>query len=302
MNYALPASVTDSLRRARVLVTGSEGFLGQHFVRALHECGADVRGLDLRTGDDVSTSTQYWHPNEWTHIIHAAGIASPALYRADPLGALDAAVNGTRNMLRQATVCRARLLLLSSSEVYGDPEVVPTPETYMGRIDPLGERSCYDESKRLAETLCSVYAARGVPATIVRLFNAFGPGMSPTDRRFMPNLRESYRSGQPIKIYGAGTQTRTFCFVSDTVRGCLQALVGGKPGRAYNVGTDGPELTMEQVARLAGVPFEHIPNPDDWPAEGEPMRRCPDISRARAELGYQPLVPFEDGLREFLAS
>lgn len=300
VNYYLPLDIRDAFLGRSVLVTGSEGFLGKHFQSALTDCGAHVIGWDIKTGHDVSMP-----PSIFTrvhYIIHGAGLASPYHYRRSPLVALDAAVAGTRNMVDLAERSGAKLVFLSSSEIYGDPHVVPTPETYRSHVETMGDRSSYDVSKCLGETLVHLAAQRGVAANVVRIFNAFGPGMSDDDRRFMPNLRRAKRQGETMRLYGDGNQTRTFCFVSDTIRGVLLALIRGASGRAYNIGNDGPELSMSDVCKLAGVETERIPYPPEWPGEGEPMRRCPDISRARGELGYSPIVEFESGLESFLQS
>jgi len=309
VNYALPASVTSAVSGKLVFITGSEGFLGRHFTAALREAGASVVGFDIRNGqrEDVSNMKMLDERASLFEmadfVIHGAGIASPFHYRRLPLVALDAATKGTRNLLELAMAMpkRPRFLYLSSSEIYGDPAVVPTPEGYIGALDPLSPRAVYDVSKALGETLVNVYAEReGVRATIVRLFNAFGPGMADDDHRFMPRLRNAKRSGEPMHLYGDGKTTRTFNFVSDAVRGCLQALVSDKFG-PFNIGNDTPELSTLEVCHMAGVPFECVPYPTSWP-EQEPLRRCPDISRARRELGYEPVVSFAQGLEEFLAS
>lgn len=306
MNYALPASVRSALSGKLVFITGSAGFLGQHLTAALNQCDARVVGFDLKNGpsEDVSNMRLLDEQAERfelsDYVIHGAGTASPYWYRKLPLVALDAATQGTRNILELARDMpkRPKVLYLSSSEIYGNPAIVPTPESYIGALDPLSPRAVYDVSKALGETLVSIYSQQGVSATIVRLFNAFGPGMAEDDRRFMPQLRRAHRTKEPMRVYGSGLQTRSFCVVSDTVRGILQALVGGSLG-PYNIGNDRAELTMPFICHLAGVPCEVVPYPTEWP-EQEPMRRCPDISRARDELGYEPMVDFEDGLQEFL--
>lgn len=305
MNYAIPPEVAAKLAGKFVLVTGSEGFLGKHIVRALRAAGSLVSRVDVvghtdRAAGYASCGAEMFLPSGiYDYVVYAAGIASPWHYRRSPFAALEASVAGLKNMLSWQILPR-RVLFLSSSEIYGDPTIVPTPETYTGASDTMGPRACYDEGKRLGETLCYMASQRGQHATVVRLFNAFGPGMREDDRRFMPELRNAHRSGNPMRIFGSGDQTRTFCYVTDTIRGCLQALVSGRSGVAYNIGNDRPELSMRQVCELAGVPVEVIPPPDDWPSGGDPNRRCPDISRARAELGYEPAVAFEEGLREFL--
>ncbi len=298
MNYALPPHITGFLSGRRVLLTGSHGFLGQHFCAALRDCGAFVEEVDAKIGRYVRD----WHQfGPLDAIIYGAGIASPHHYRQHPWRALDASVSGLRHVLENS---EAPLLFLSSSEIYGDPTIVPTPETYTGASDPMGQRSPYDEGKRLGETLCHLAATHGTKrrAVVVRLFNAFGPGMAEDDRRFMPELRRVKRSGEPMRIFGTGLQTRTFCYVTDTIRGCLQALVDGRSGVPYNIGASGPEVSMLDVCKLAGVPVEVVEAPETWPSGGDPNRRCPDIARARIELGYEPAVRFEDGLERFLES
>lgn len=302
MNYALPPAVVDALAGKTVLVTGSEGFLGKHFCAAIQAAGGRTACRDLELGDDISGD---WREPDCTvhFVIHAAGTASPYHYKLHPLRTFDAAVTGTRNMVQFASDRDAALLFLSSSEIYGDPLTVPTPETYRAHVETMSERSSYDVSKCAGETLCHIAAEQGVQANVVRIFNSYGPGMSETDKRFMPELRRAKRSGDRIRIYGTGRQTRTFCYVTDTIRGCLQALTYSAAfGRVWNIGNDTPEITMPQLAGKAGVPYDLVPCPADWPGGGEPNRRCPDISRARAELGYQPVVSLSDGLREFLAS
>lgn len=307
MNYSLPPAVTAALRDKSVLVTGSAGFLGRHFCAAVEQCGGRISGYDIADGFDVSDRDMVPFGSMPDFIIHAAGTASPYHYRRNPLRALDAAVAGTRNMIDLAEDSGSRLLFLSSSEIYGDPLTVPTPETYRAHVETMGDRSSYDVSKCLGETLIHIASQRGVKANVVRLFNAYGPGMSEDDRRFMPELRRAHRTGRPVLIYGTGRQTRTFCYVTDTIRGCLQALTYGMhskepmpAGRVWNIGNDKPEITMPKLASMAGVRYELVPCPSDWPGGGEPNRRCPDISRARAELGYEPEVALADGLAMFL--
>jgi len=310
MNYSLRPETVEALRGKVVCVTGSAGFLGRHFKAVLHEAGcAQVYCMDPNDSGLDATKPEDWVSHDWheaptfDYIIHAAGIASPFHYRAKPLQALDAAVVGVRNAIDYAERNGSTLLFLSSSEIYGDPLVVPTPETYRSHVETMGDRACYDVSKCLGETLIHLAAERGVKANVVRIFNSFGPGMSDDDRRFMPNLRRAKRLGDQLKIYGTGRQTRTFCFVSDTIRGCLQALTYRAAfGRAWNIGAQGPELSMPQIASMAEVPFDLVPYPPEWPGDGEPNRRCPDISRARAELNFEPIVPFKEGLRVFLGT
>jgi len=243
------------------------------------------------------------------YIIHAAGIASPYYYRKYPLETLQVATSGTRHMLQLALEKRTEsFVFFSSSEIYGDPDEkhVPTPESYRGNVACLGPRACYDESKRLGETLCYVFhQTHGVKAKIVRPFNVYGPGMQQADYRVLPNFAGRILAGKPVSIYGTGEQTRTFCYISDAVTGFLKVLLRGIQGEAYNVGNSNPEISMLELARLFGqvirkkVHINRIEYPDAYPAD-EPMRRCPDLTKIRMQLAYEPVVPLKEGLRRFM--
>ncbi len=308
MNYALRPETAAAFSGKTVLLTGSAGFLGRHLVAALESVGAATIGLDLANGFDMSQRDKWPFGSEPDFIICAAGLASPFHYRARPLVALDAALSVRHALdLAEDSASRPKLLYFSSSEIYGDPDPanVPTQESYRGNVSCVGPRSCYDESKRLGETLCAIYHEQfGVHAVTVRPFNLYGPGMAATDYRVLPNWREAVRRGESLRIYGSGNQTRTFCYVTDGIRGCLEALAHGQPG-AYNIGNPSPEISMddlaEAVARVANVPLYcvHIDHPDTYPAD-EPQRRCPDIRKAREHFGFEPVVTLEDGLREFM--
>jgi UDP-glucuronate decarboxylase len=241
-------------------------------------------------------------------VVQAAGIASPFYYRAYPLETLSVATTGTKNLLELATKWRARFVFFSSSEIYGDPDPghVPTPESYRGNVACLGPRACYDESKRLGETLCYIYHERfGTSTNQVRPFNVYGPGMQQTDYRVLPNFAGQIKAGRPLNVYGTGTQTRTFCYVTDAMTGFLRTMLKGVPGEAYNIGNPVPELSMldlvKQIENVLGRPLAHriIEYPDSYPAD-EPIRRCPDITKARMQLGFEPLVDLSDGLKRFL--
>lgn len=241
------------------------------------------------------------------YILQAAGIASPYYYRAYPLETLEVATLGTKNALNLARKNGARLLFFSSSEIYGDPDPkhVPTPESYRGNVSCQGPRACYDESKRLGETLCYIYHQKfGALTNCVRPFNVYGPGMQETDYRVLPNFASRIKSGRPLKVYGSGRQTRTFCYVTDAVEGFLRILLRGAPGEAYNIGNPTPEISMlelvKRTEKVLGRPVKHtvVEYPDSYPAD-EPNRRCPDITKARLQLGYAPRVSLEEGLRRF---
>lgn len=241
------------------------------------------------------------------YIMHAAGIASPYYYRAYPLETLDVAVAGTRNMLEVARLHNARLLFFSSSEIYGDPDPkqIPTPESYNGNVSCLGARACYDESKRLGETLCRIYHTKfGTATNMVRPFNVYGPGMQEADYRVLPNFASHIKANRPLRIYGSGKQTRTFCYITDAIVGFLKVLVHGVPGEPYNIGNPKPEISMLELAKeieaVLGrkVAVDTVQYPDSYPAD-EPNRRCPDITKAILQLEFHPHVSLREGLRRF---
>jgi len=271
----------------------------------------DLRAVDVREPlptdlDDV----------EW--IIHAAGIASPTYYRAHPIETMDANITGLRSLLDLASGRPADrpvrgFLFFSSSEIYGDPEpaAIPTPETYRGSVSCTGPRACYDESKRYGETLCVNFAReRGVPVRMARPFNNFGPGMKITDGRVIADLCRDVLAGRDVALLSDGSPTRTFCYVSDAVTGYYLALLRGGDGEPYNIGTDEPEISMTELAealvRQAKELFGATPQVTRR-ISGEraylvdnPNRRCPDLTKARTELGYLPEVGLEEGLRRTL--
>jgi UDP-glucuronate decarboxylase len=315
-----------------VLITGARGFVGQYLTAVFRRLNSAylrepcrVLAMDnLRTPADAGTTPpqdphitfvehdviQPFRPDSKVDfVVHAAGIASPHYYRKFPLETMDVATHGLRNMLDVARADEARLMFLSSSEIYGNPDAahVPTPEDYNGNVSCLGPRSCYDESKRFGETLLRVYVQQfGVEAVIVRPFNVYGPGLSREDYRIMPNIAVRLSKGQTIDVYGDGSQTRTFCYATDAITGFLLALLRGRPGEAYNVGASEPEMSIIEllnlVRDLAPAPdlkYTARDYPDSYPSD-EPMRRCPDLTKASDHLGYRPSVPFIEGLRKFI--
>lgn len=301
----------------RAWVTGGAGFLGSHLCDRLLEGGWEVWSLDnFSSGSRRNLASASQHPA--FHLVegdcaaggaldalprpdlvcHLASLASPPRYRADPLGTMRANAIGTWRLLEACLGARARFLLASTSEVYGDPAVVPQPESYWGNVNPYGPRACYDESKRFAETLCWEFARRGVDVRIARIFNTFGPRMAPDDGRLVPNLIKCVLTGQPFRVYGDGRQTRSLLYVSDLIDG-LWRLAGsdGPSGLLVNLG-GGRELTVLEIAatigRLAGtqlVTRHEAALPDD------PRRRRADVALAREALGWAPSVAVEEGLK-----
>ena len=315
-----------------VIITGARGFLGRSFSqvfdflnRNVLETPCQVIALDnlLTAGEAGARIPDHAgvrfikhnviEPFDWSepvhYVVHAASIASPFYYRAYPLETLDVAVHGTRHMLELATRNKARFTYFSSSEIYGDPDPkhVPTQESYRGYVSCRGPRACYDESKRVSETLCYIFHERfGTAATTIRPFNVFGPGMQENDYRVLPNFASRIKGGLPLNVYGAGTQTRTFCYIADAMVGFLLTMLRGVPGEAYNIGNPNPEISMvdlvKRIEKALGRKLEYnvIEYPDSYPTD-EPLRRCPDIRKARLQLKYEPRVDLDEALRRYLS-
>jgi UDP-glucuronate decarboxylase len=325
------SSVAKDLSGKTVLLTGGRGFLGRYFVEVFDRLNKDVldKPMTLIVLDNLITAgkegaqiPKYDHIKFIKHnvihpfayegaldyVIHAAGIASPYYYRVYPIETMEVAINGTRNMLELAEKSSARFSFFSSSEIYGDPDAkhVPMQESYRGNVSCQGPRACYDESKRAGETLCYIYHTQNGTATnTIRPFNVYGPGMQETDYRVLPNFASRIKSGSPLHIYGDGTQTRTFCYVTDALVGFFKVFLKGVPGEAYNIGNPKPEVSMIDLAEAlktissSNIKYDIIEYPDSYPAD-EPMRRSPDIRKARVQLGFEPIVGFKEGLSRFL--
>jgi len=250
------------------------------------------------------------------YIIHAASIASPLYYRKYPIETMDANVNGLRSLLDYAVQLKDKgnplkgFLFFSTSEIYGDPtpEYIPTPETYRGYVSCTGPRACYDESKRYGETLCTNFARQyDLPITTARPFNNYGPGLKITDKRVIPDFVRNILSNQDIVMYSDGSPTRTFCYIADAIVGYYKILTRGCAGEAYNIGVPSPEISMRQLAQMlvdiaseitgytGTIQFEK--SDDVQYLTDNPNRRCPDISKAKSELAYDPQIEISDGLK-----
>ncbi len=299
------------------MVSGGAGFIGSHLCDALLGRGLSVLVLDnLVTGSRTNIEHLESHPQfefrrhdvsrplkvegDVDFVIHCASPASPADFPSRPIQIIKVGTLGTHNMLGLARAKGARFLLASTSEVYGDPLVHPQPETYWGNVNPIGPRGCYDEAKRAAEAFTMAYRrAHGMDTTIVRIFNTHGPRMRLDDGRVIPNFMGQALSGQPLTIYGDGSQTRSLCYVSDLVAGILAVLDQGDE-MPYNVGNP-IEVTVLEIAetirRLAGssspIEFRLLPADD-------PRQRRPDIGRIHG-LGWEPSIGLEEGLERTLA-
>ena len=301
-------------RAPSILVTGGAGFVGSHLCDRLLAQGHSVLAVDdLSTGDPSHIAHLLSHPRFRTaqhdiardlppearsaqRIFNLACPASPAYYQRHPVQTTLTSVLGIWRLLEVAEKSGARLLQASTSEVYGDPEVHPQTESYHGHVNPIGPRSCYDEGKRCAEAMAFAYRReRGLAIRVVRLFNSYGPRLTPGDGRVVSNFIVQALRGEPLTVYGDGQQTRSFCYVDDTVEGVLRMMEADVEG-PINIGNP-IERTMldlaEIVLRLTGSRSRIVRRP--LPAD-DPQRRKPDISLARAELGWQPRVGLEDGL------
>jgi dTDP-glucose 4,6-dehydratase len=303
---------------ARALVTGGAGFLGSHLCDFLLDQGHDVVCVDnLDTGNlqniehirdgaftfvnhDLTEPFHYDGPVDF--VFHLASPASPIDYARLPLHTLKVGSYGTHHMLGLAKFKRARFLIASTSEVYGDPQVHPQPETYWGNVNPIGPRGVYDEAKRYAEALTMAYhRQQGVDTVIARIFNTYGPRMRPHDGRAIPTFLRQALVGEPLTVFGDGSQTRSFCFVADLIRGLYLLATSGEH-LPVNLGNP-REMTLLQLAeaviRESGssseIVFEALPVDD-------PQVRQPDITRARQVLGWEPEVELEEGLRRTLES
>jgi nucleoside-diphosphate-sugar epimerase len=329
----------------RLLITGGAGFLGYYMVQGVlhwNDRAPERDRIRVTVFDNYARGVPAWiealrgrddltlvrhdvrHPlpepmPEFHYIVHAAGIASPTYYRAHPLETMDANIDGLRRLLEYA---RARVegrrdfggfIFYSSSEIYGDPtpDAIPTPETYRGNVSCTGPRACYDESKRYGETLCVNFAQQhGLPVKVARPFNNYGPGLKISDRRVIPDFARDILNGRDIVLLSDGTPKRTFCYVADAVAGYYKILVKGRPGEAYNIGIETPEISVTELAdrmialgrELFGYSGKLVrqESSDKAYLVDNPERRCPVTTKARTELGYSPRIDIDEGLRRSL--
>ena len=293
------------------LVTGGAGFLGSHLIDRLMDAGDEVICLDnYFTGRKGNIARWIGHPRfelirhdvtepiklEVDRIWHLACPASPIHYQFNPVKTAKTSFLGTYNMLGLARRVGARLLLASTSEVYGDPEVHPQPERYWGSVNPIGVRSCYDEGKRIAETLCFDYhRMNGVEVRVARIFNTYGPRMLLDDGRVVSNFIVQALRGEPLTLYGDGRQTRSFCYVSDLIEGLIRLMNGDHAG-PINLGNP-DEFTIRELAELVRTQINPaLPLVEQTLPQDDPQQRQPAIDLARQQLNWQPTVSLEQGL------
>lgn len=321
----------EKLSGKTIVITGAAGFLGRYFLSVFARANQSMEipikmiGIDnYITSNEEYSESNYRNlpnlewiygdaliasqlPNKFDYILHAAGIASPQHYRANPLLTIDVTINVTRSLLERAKTDNSRMIFFSSSEIYGDPapEFVPTSEDYRGNVSVRGPRACYDESKRLGETLCWIYQTYyDTKVFVVRPFNVYGPGMMPTDYRVLPNFAASIKEGSALNVYGDGLQTRTFCYVTDAIIGFLKVLLDAPAPDVFNIGNPKPEISMldlvEEIGVVLGKKIEltNQDYPESYPAD-EPNRRCPNITKAQSTINFQPKVSLNEGLSRF---
>ena len=329
----------------QVMIAGGAGFLGYYLVQsALHwnQTNPGCAPIRVTVLDNFIRGVPAWLTDlernpylrlirhdvtrplpsklgDITYLIHAASIASPTYYRQYPIETMDANVSGLRFLLdyclsqKQKGAPVKGVLFYSSSEIYGDPtsEYIPTPETYRGNVSCTGPRACYDESKRYGETLCVNFARQhGIPIKVARPFNNYGPGLKITDGRVIPDFARDVLGERDIVMLSDGSAKRTFCYSADAVTGYYKVLVNGRPGEAYNVGVEAPEISVTELANrivalgreLFGYKAKLVrkESTDKDYLVDNPTRRCPIILKARTELGYDPQVSIDDGLRRSL--
>lgn len=316
-----------------LLISGGAGFLGSYIVATVAFFNAKVLKVPCRvfvvdnfiTGKRKEDLESLGDPNiifithditkpiemneKVDYIIHAAGLASPVYYRKYPLETIEAAIFGAKNLLELARQKKGKsFLFFSSSEIYGDPDpnFIPTPETYRGNVSPIGSRACYDESKRMGETITMTYFDKySVPVKIVRPFNVYGPGMRRDDYRVVPTFLTYALEGKALPVHDEGNQTRTFCYISDATTAFFKVLLSKKSGEVYNVGTDDDEINMMSLAQIVSsispkkVDIKKIPYPENYPKD-EPRRRCPDITKIRTLLDYSPRITLREGMKRTL--
>ena len=328
----------NAFRGKRVLLTGAAGFLGfnfMHFFSFLNSQKGDAPPVEVVAVDNFLRGqprwiteltqadshielrqfdiTKHWPDGEgkFDFIIHAATVASPKFYRMYPLETIDANILGVRSMLEMAKKWKSdSMLFFSSSEIYGDPppDDIPTKESFRGYVACIGPRACYDESKRLGETLCYIYAQEHkVPVKIVRPFNNYGPGLRLADGRVLPDFSQNVLNGSDIVLYSDGSPTRTFCYAADALTGYLLVLLSPHQGEPFNIGSDECEISMKDLAQkllTVGKSSRKVVqkgNEERHYLTDNPVRRCPDLEKSRKLLGYAPLVPLEEGLERMLA-
>lgn len=316
------------------LISGGGGFIGSYFLDLLNYCNRElftkpcrviclenfISGIPERIShlENIQNFTilnknvikTVSIPGKVDYIVHAASIASPTFYRKYPIETIETNVIGLKNLLELARKKKVKsFLFFSTSEIYGNPsaEWIPTPESYNGNVSCTGPRACYDESKRLGETLCvNYYRQYGTPVKIVRPFNVFGPGLRIDDKRVIPDFFNNALNGKKLQLLSNGSPTRSFCYITDAMCGFVKAILSKHDGEAFNIGNDQQEISMLELARaiagtVGGVDVEYSQSEEAEYLVDNPQRRSPDLTKSKNLLGYHPEVELEAGLKKILA-
>jgi len=315
------------LKNKNILITGGSGFIGKYILQVLidlrnqYNIDFSIYSIDNFITSDNTFVDYFTNQNvnfmshdinqeleidvNFDYLVSLAGIASPYYYNAHPLQTLDVSINGLKNMFKLKQNKDSKFIFFSSSEIYGDPpaDQIPTKETYRGNVTSVGPRSCYDESKRVGETICYINSTYlGKKTAIIRPFNIFGPGMLIKDYRIIPNLTRSLILKEELNIYDRGYQTRTYCYITDAINGFLRVIFKDEKFGIYNIGNDQNEISVIELVEIAEkvmstkINYKITPYPKEYPAD-QPQRRCPDISNAKKNLNYEPKVSLQEGLK-----
>ena len=322
-------SESNNFKNKKIAISGAFGFIGKYILESLLLLNKDSFNIEIFAIDNFITSNKEIQNNykdkgincinhdinkslnldtEFDYIICLAGIASPYYYNKYPIETLDVSINGLKNMFKLKHNKKSKFIFFSSSEIYGDPptDKIPTNESFRGNVTSIGPRSCYDESKRVGETLCYINSNyHNKKTAIIRPFNVYGPGMSLNDYRIIPNITRSLIYGEKLKVYDTGNQTRTYCYVSDAITGFLKVILKDELFGVYNIGNDTGEISVIDLVKTTEktidekINYEITPYPSEYPPD-EPRRRCPDLTNARSNLNYSPIISLKDGLKKHL--
>jgi UDP-glucuronate decarboxylase len=316
------------LNNKKILLVGSEGFLGKYFVRVFDyilkkkkykfyvdrfdNFISSNRDKNFSLSKEISFTKKdiinYKFKKKYDYIIFLAGIASPLIYKKYPVETLSVSYEGVKNLLEKSKNDKSKFIFFSSSEIYGNPDDknLPTKETYYGNVNSFGPRSCYDEGKRIGETLCYIFKEYfKCSVNIIRPFNVYGPLMSKNDFRILPNIINKIKKKKTILIHGNGKQTRTFCYITDAITGFFKIILSNKYGRIWNIGNPYNEINMINLIKIFNSNLKNknkyklIDYPRNYPAD-EPMRRCPDITQSRKNLNFKPKIGIKQGILRML--
>ena len=323
-------SCATKFKNKKILLVGANGFLGKYFVKTFdylnniknynikidcydnHISSKKTDYISLSKSKNIKFLTANINDikinKKYNYIIFLAGIASPFIYKKYPVETLSVSYLGVKNLLDKSKKDNSEFIFFSSSEIYGNPDIknIPTKETYYGNVNSFGPRSCYDEGKRVGETLCYIYKNYySCNVKIVRPFNVFGPLMNKKDYRIIPNIVNKIKEKKNIFIHGNGKQTRTFCYITDAMCGFFRVILIGKSGEVYNIGNPYNEINMLNLVKIFDKllnkknNFKLIDYPKHYPAD-EPLRRCPDINKAKSHCKFVPKVNVKDGISKIL--